>query len=67
VPRQVVVLFHDAHRLVHAVLFAFDRQTRVMQMRAHTQGVFQRPNIFVKGSEEGFYFSGDMYRASHPS
>jgi hypothetical protein len=36
-------------------------------MRAHTQGVFQRPNIFVKGSEEGFYFSGDMYRASHPS
>ena len=34
-PREVVVLLHNLHRLVDAVLLAFDRQPRVVEMRAH--------------------------------
>ena len=62
----VIVLLHNAHRLCHGVLFPFDCQFRLVEMRAHVQRLFEQAHIFIQGAKEGFNFPGDMYRASHP-
>src|SRR5260370_683479 len=65
-PREVVVLLHNLHGLVDAVLLAFDHQPRVMQMRAHAQRILEHTHIFIQRAEEGFNLSGDVNGTSHP-
>src|SRR5205814_6824318 len=57
VPRQVVVLLHDFHRLLDTVLLAFDGQPRVVQVRAHAQRVFEQAHVFIESAKEGFNLS----------
>src|SRR5438552_1366933 len=66
VPRQVVVLLTDFHRLVDTVLLAFDGQPRVVQVRAHAQRVFEQAHVFIERAKEGFNLSGDVNGTSHP-
>ncbi len=65
--RQVVVFFDDLHGLIDAILLAFDHQPRVVQMRAHVQGILEKANILIERAEEGFNLSGNVNGTSHPS
>jgi len=66
-PRQVVVLLDDFHGLIDALLFAFNGQTGIVQVRAHVQRLLQQAHILVERAEEGFNFSGYVNGTSHPS
>jgi len=66
-PRQVVILLDDFHRLVDALLLTLDGQPRVVQMCAHAQRILQQTHILVERAEERFDFSGYVYGTSHPS
>ena len=66
-PRQVVVFLHDFHGMIHALLLAFNRQPRVVQVRPHVQRVLQQTHVLIERAEERFNFSGYVYGTSHPS
>ena len=65
-PGEVVVLLHDLHGLVDAVLLAFDGQPRVVQMRAHAQRIFEHAHILIQRAKEGFDLPRNVYGTSHP-
>lgn len=67
VARQMVVFLYDLYGLIDALLLAFDRQPRVVQVRAHVQGIFQQAHILIERAEERFNFSGYVNGTSHPS
>src|SRR5271168_3877731 len=62
----MVVLLYDLHGLIDAVLLAFDRQARVVQMRAHAQHFLKQADVFIQCAEKRFNLSGNVYGASHP-
>jgi len=66
VPGDVVVFLDDLDGLIDAVLLAFDGQPRVVQMRAHVEGVLEQAHIFIQCAEEGFDLSGNVNGTSHP-
>src|ERR1700682_6077752 len=65
-PGEVVVLLHDLHGLVDAVLLAFDGQPRVMEVRAHAQRIFEHAHILIQRAKEGFDLPRNVYGTSHP-
>ena len=66
VPRQMVVFLYDFHRLVDAVLLAFNGQPRVVQMRAHLQRIFEQAHVLVESAKERFDLTGNVNGTSHP-
>jgi len=65
-PGEVVVLLHDLHGLVDAVLLAFDGQPRIVEMGAHAQRILEDTHIFIQRAKEGFDLSGNVNGTSHP-
>ena len=65
-PGEVVVLLHDLHGLVDAVLLAFDGQPRVVEMGAHAQRILEDAHIFIQRAKERFDLSGNVNGTSHP-
>src|SRR5712664_1088192 len=65
-PGEVVVLLHDLHGLVDAVLLAFDGQPRVVEMRAHAQRIFEHAHILIQRAKERFDLPRNVNGTSHP-
>src|SRR5215813_4087069 len=63
---RVVVLFDDAHGLLHTLLSAVNGQLAVVQVRTNAQRFFEKAYVFIEGAKERFDFPGDVYGASHP-
>jgi hypothetical protein len=63
---EVIVFLDDTYSLINGILLAFDGQTRIVQVSAELQAIFQQTHVFVKGTEERFQLSGDVYGALHP-
>jgi hypothetical protein len=65
VARDVVVFLDDLHRMIDAVLLAFNAQPVVVEVRANVQGVFEQTHVFIQRAKEGFNLSGDVNGTSH--